>query len=66
MGKKGNFSLKGEAGDLLIKVNVKEDPYFKRVGSDLHTEKKVSLTQGLLGAKVKVRTLDGTADIQIK
>lgn len=30
MSKKGNFTLKGDAGDLLISVSVKEHPYFKR------------------------------------
>ena len=44
MSKKGNYSLRGDAGDLLIKVNVKAHPYFKREGSDILTEKSISLT----------------------
>ena len=30
LSKKGNYSAKVEPGDLLIKVNVRPDPYFKR------------------------------------
>jgi molecular chaperone DnaJ len=39
MSKKGNFSLKGEPGDLLIKVTVKPHPTFQREGSDIISEK---------------------------
>lgn len=44
MSKKGNFSLRGEPGDLLIKVNVKPHPYFKREGSDIITDKFITFT----------------------
>jgi DnaJ-class molecular chaperone len=44
MSKKGNYSMKGETGDLLIKVTVRPHPYFKREGSDIFTEKHITLT----------------------
>jgi DnaJ-class molecular chaperone len=44
MAKKGNFSLNGEAGDLLIKVAVTPHPYFKRQGSDIHSDKFITMT----------------------
>jgi len=44
MSKKGNYSLRGEAGDLLIKVNVKPHPYFKREGPDILTDKYITFT----------------------
>jgi len=44
LSKKGNYFLKGENGDLLIKVNVRSHPYFKREGVDIHTEKFVTMT----------------------
>lgn len=66
MSKKGNFSLKGEPGDLLIKVTVKEHPYFKRKGADIYVEKKVTLTQALLGSTVRVKTLQGDVDLKIR
>lgn len=36
--KKGNGSLAGPPGDLLITIKVKSDPYFRRDGSDIHTD----------------------------
>jgi len=66
MSKKGNFSLKGEAGDLLIKVNVKPHPVFKREGADIVTEKPISLTQAVMGANLKIDTIWGKQDLKIK
>eukprot|EP00347_Sterkiella_histriomuscorum_P023826 403333254 len=66
MSKKGNYSLKGDAGDLLIKVNVRPHPYFKRQGADILCDKKITLTQAILGAKVQVKTLTGTNEINIR
>ena len=42
--KKGNAGLGGAAGDLMIQVKVKPDPYFKRDGSDVHSELYVSIS----------------------
>lgn len=66
LSKKGNYSLRGESGDLLIKVNVRPHPYFKRQGADILCDKKITLTQALLGAKVQVKTLNGASDINIR
>ena len=41
--KKGNAGLGGPAGDLMIQVKVKPHPYFKRDGSDIHTDLFVSI-----------------------
>ena len=66
MSKKGNFSLKGEAGDLLIKVSVKPHPQFKREGADIITEKPITVTQAILGATLKIDTLWGKHELKIK
>ncbi len=50
MSKKGNSSLNGEQGDLLIKIQVKDHPKFKRQGNDIYSDKKVTVTEALLGA----------------
>ena len=36
--KKGNSGLGGPGGDLMITLKVKPHPYFKRDGSDIHTD----------------------------
>lgn len=62
--KKGNAGLGGPAGDLMIQVKVKPHPYFKRDGSDIHTELFISIADAVLGSEVKVKTLYG--DIRMK
>lgn len=62
--KKGNSGLGGPPGDLMIQVKVKPHPYFKRDGSDIHTNLFVSIGDAVLGSEVPVKTLYG--DIRMK
>ena len=62
--KKGNAGVGGPAGDLMIQVKVKPHAYFKRDGSDIHTELFLSIADAVLGSEVKVKTLYG--DIRMK
>ena len=56
-GLKGSYG--GQAGDLYIKVNILEHPVFKRDGDDLSIEKRIKLTEAVLGTTVSVPTIDG-------
>lgn len=47
-------------GDLLVTLQVPPDRFFTRDGLDLLCEVPVNLPQALLGAQVRVRTVDGT------
>ena len=47
--RKGNAGVNGPAGDLMIKVKVKPHPYFKRDGSDIHTNLFISVADAVLG-----------------
>ena len=59
-------SGRGEAGDLYIKLHVREHPVFERRGSDIYVKKEITVTQALLGGKVYgVPGLDGNIIIQI-
>jgi len=59
-------SGRGEAGDLYIKLRVKEHPLFERQGSDIYVKKEITVTQALLGGKVYgVPSLSGNIMIQI-
>lgn len=62
--KKGHFSTVGPPGDLMVNVKVKPHPYFKRDGSDIHTDLYITLSQAVLGAELPVKTLYG--DIKMK
>ena len=45
MTKKGHSTGQGPPGDLMIQIKVKPHPYFKRDGSDIHTDMHISIGQ---------------------
>jgi len=55
----------GGAGDALITVAIAPHPTFKRDGADLRMELPVTLYEAVLGAKVRVPTLDGAVELAI-
>ena len=59
----GDRAANGNAGSLMIVINVLPHKLFKRVGADLYVELPVTFEQAILGEKVKVPTLKGT-DLQ--
>src|SRR5215469_15490833 len=55
----GEVSSRGGApGNLYVVLTVKQHPFFKRQGNDIHYELPVSFTQAALGAEVEVQTVD--------
>ena len=54
------------AGDLYVRVKVKEDPELMRDGEDLIHRMKVSFVGAALGTEVDVPTLDGPAPVRIE
>jgi DnaJ-class molecular chaperone len=55
----------GQAGDLLITISVLPHPLFHRDGADLRLDLPVTLYEAVLGAKVRVPTLDGSVELTI-
>jgi len=55
----------GKAGDVLITVTVAPHHLFQREGNDLRIELPVTLYEAVLGAKVRVPTLDGAVELSI-
>jgi DnaJ-class molecular chaperone len=55
----------GGDGDALITINFAADPRFTRDGNDLRLELPVTLYEAVLGAKVRVPTLDGAVSLAI-
>lgn len=49
----------GPSGDLIIRVRVKDDPFFEREGMNLVCEVPINLAQALLGSRIRVRTVEG-------
>ena len=61
---KGNAGRRGgKAGDLYVRISVKEHPVFERKGDDLYTALNINLSQSVLGADVELQTLDGSASL---
>jgi len=55
----------GPAGDLLIAVSIAPHPLFTRTGADLRLELPITLYEAVLGAKVRVPTLEGAVELAI-
>ncbi len=55
----------GVPGDLYVKVHVKNDKHFKKVGHDLIMPLSIKLTDALLGDSKKIETLDGELVLKI-
>ena len=63
---KGNVGAGGgPAGDLYVTVKVGPHPLFRRDGDDLHMSAPIAVHEAALGARIDLRTLDGTARLRI-
>jgi len=47
------------AGDLIVRVKVRQPPNWRRSGNDLRTKATVSIFECLLGGTTEIKTLDG-------
>ena len=56
-GQPGAFG--GPPGDLYIQAKVVDDSVFSVVGHDLYVDREIKLTEALLGAQIKIPTVDG-------
>jgi len=55
----------GAPGDVLITISIAPHPVFKVDGQNLRLELAVTLYEAVLGAKVRVPTLDGAVELSI-
>ncbi len=55
----------GPPGDVLITISIAPHPVFKVDGQNLRLELAVTLYEAVLGAKVRVPTLDGAVELSI-
>jgi molecular chaperone DnaJ len=56
----------GPAGDLFVITHVDPSPAFKRKGDNLEVEVPLTIPEALLGAEVRVPTLDGSKTLRVK
>ena len=55
----------GPAGDLYVFIKVEEHPIFERRDNDLHCTIPINVAQAVLGAEIRIPTLDGTELLKI-
>lgn len=56
----------GEAGDLLLKVNVQDKPGYRREGRDVYTTVNIPFTTAVFGGEAMVKTLYGNVICKIR
>ncbi|WP_068318265.1 DnaJ C-terminal domain-containing protein [Polycladidibacter hongkongensis] len=61
----GHAGAGGKTGDALVEIRFAAHPLFKVDGSDLRIELPLTLYEAVLGAKLRVPTLDGAVKITI-
>lgn len=69
-GKQMRLAGKGEqgpggAGDAIVTIDIEPHRFFKRDGDDVRLDLPVTLTEAVLGGKVKVPTVDGAVMLAI-
>lgn len=64
-GKGGASPAGGPPGDLLIEVQVEDDPLFRRDGRDLLVDVPVAFSTAALGGSAEVPTLEGNKRIKV-
>ena len=55
----------GQAGDVLVEIEVQPHRFFTRKGQNIYLDLPVSLQEALLGAEIEVPTLDGRVSMKI-
>jgi DnaJ-class molecular chaperone len=55
----------GEAGDAIVTMKFERHKQFRRDGKDLRVDLPITLYEAVLGAKVRVPTLDGSVELNL-
>ena len=61
----GMGGMGGGAGDAIVEMHIEPHPYFTRKDHDIYIDVPVSLPEAVLGASVKVPTLDGQVTVKV-
>ena len=65
-GKGGHGVNGGENGDLLMKINILQDPVYQRDGDDLIRTVNIDVYTAILGGKIEIDTMKGNVSVPIK
>ncbi len=56
----------GERGDLLVEVVVSQHPIFKRQDTNIYSTVPITFVQAALGDTIRIKTVDGDVEYQVK
>ncbi len=56
----------GPRGDLLVEVHVQPHPIFQRDGMDVYSTAPISYAQAALGGAIRINTIDGEVEYEVK
>lgn len=56
----------GQRGDLLVEVSVTPDPVFKRQAENIYSTVQISYVDAVLGGTIRIPTVDGEVEQEIK
>lgn len=56
----------GERGDLLVEVIVSQHPIFKRQDYNIYSTVPITFPQAALGATIRIKTVDGEVEYEVK
>ncbi len=56
----------GEWGDLLVEISVSQHPIFKRQDYDVFSTVPITFAQAALGASIRIQTVDGEVEYELK
>lgn len=62
---KGEPGSGGAPGDVYVEIKISPSPLFRRVGNDLEIDLPLSLSESILGAEIKVPTVEGHVLVKI-
>ena len=62
---KGNQSLNGHFGDLIIQIIYEENKKYKRKGFDIISEKTIQLSTAIMGGTMVIETINGPKTITV-
>jgi len=53
------------SGDAIVEIHIEPHPFFTRKDNDIYLEAPISLVEAILGASIKVPTLDGHVAVKV-
>ena len=62
---RGEPSPNGHPGDMLIEIDVRPHPYLIRHGDNIHVEVPISISEAVLGGRIKVPTPTGSVTVRV-